>query len=62
MQISGKPYSNDVSNFYMQVIEGLHNCKLGLKSEYDEKTDRELISLAKAIEVMRENLEQMLPT
>lgn len=62
MELSDKSYSNDVTNFYLKISEGLQNSKIGLKNEYDEKNDRELVSLTKAIEVMRDNLEVMLPT
>ena len=62
LAINEKPFSIDVCNFYTTVLDSLNNTKIGVKNEYDEKTDRESISLAKAVEVMREQLEKMLPT
>lgn len=32
----------------------MQNSKIGLKNEYVDKNERELVSLSKAIEVMRE--------
>ena len=61
MLINEKPFSNEVCNFYIQVIEGLQNSKIGLKNEYDEKSDHEYVNLNKAIEVMKDQLEVMLP-
>eukprot|EP00347_Sterkiella_histriomuscorum_P014515 403360583 len=61
MHINDKPYSNEVTTFYVQVLDALQNSNIGLKSDYDEKTDKEYISLTKSIEVMKEKLETMLP-
>lgn len=61
LQINEKPFSNDVANFYLSILEGLNNSKIGLKNDYDEKNEKEYVSLSKAIEVMREKLEVMLP-
>ena len=45
----------------MDVLHGINTSNIGLKSDYDEKTDKEYISLTKAIEVMKEKLEVMMP-
>ena len=62
MHINEKPFSNEVTNFYVSVVDAIEKCNIGLKSEYDEKTDKESISLTKAVEVMKDKLENMLPT
>lgn len=61
LHINEKPYSQEVCTFYLQILEGLSVSTLGMKNEYDEKTDREAISMIKASEVMKELFECMMP-